>query len=222
MQPVLASADPQLVAGLQSFGRCDVQAADHHLDFVLADRWQAAAASRTEAASAICARDSRAFECLARPHGKGLVGRSAGLAAVLAMAKANPQRRAGHPELDAPAQATAAAYDIVGHGGSSHPATQTKIPCNVLHRPGHSRYNPLGAATVPSTPAKARRFSIRETEDRLLAAVDAARTVAGRNHDRHRDFRPVTLIAILAHETIIGVGPGSQHRGVPALDQRLR
>ncbi|CDX62434.1 hypothetical protein MPL3365_70464 [Mesorhizobium plurifarium] len=63
--------------------------------------------------------------------------------------------------------------------------------------------------------------SVRKV-DRLLAPIDAALAILGRNRRRDWHFRPVALVAELANEPVIGVRTRGQDRGMIASDQGLR
>src|SRR3569832_2113729 len=111
-QPGLAASDQEFVDRHQSIGWRDVQAADRDFDLDIANERTTASAGRAKAPGAIGAGHSACFERVTRPYGIGMKGRSTRLAAILAVAKADPYRFAGHMDPDAPAQATATARDF--------------------------------------------------------------------------------------------------------------
>ena len=83
-----------------------VEASDHVLSLVVANRRNTSAAGPAEASSSVSADKSRLLECISRPNCKGREGPSARFAAVGAVANPHSERRAGHFETDAVAKTT--------------------------------------------------------------------------------------------------------------------
>ncbi|GLR45038.1 hypothetical protein GCM10007880_55550 [Mesorhizobium amorphae] len=66
------------------------------------------------------------------------------------------------------------------------------------------------------------RASIREIENRLLAAIEAALPSRAGTAAPGRHLRPVAFVAELAHMPVISVLPSGQHRRAMTFDKGLR
>ena len=110
--PVFSPTDPELIFRRQVSGRL-VEASDHDLSLVVANRRNTSAAGQAEASSSISADKSRLLECIYRPNCKGREGRSARFAAVGAVANPYSKRRAGNFETDAVAKTTSRSLDVL-------------------------------------------------------------------------------------------------------------
>ena len=110
--PVFSPTDPELIFRRQVSGRL-VEASDHDLNLVVANRRNTSAAGRAEASSSISADKPRLLECIYRPNCKSREGRSARFAAVGTVANPYSQRRAGNFETDAVAKTTSSSLDVL-------------------------------------------------------------------------------------------------------------
>ena len=112
VHPVFSPTDPELIFRRQVSGRL-VEASDHDLSLVVANRRNTSAAGQAEASSSISADKSGLLECIYRPNCKGREDRSARFAAVGTVANPYSKRRAGNFETDAVAKTTSCSLDVL-------------------------------------------------------------------------------------------------------------
>ena len=121
-KPCFPASDPQFVLG-REVSRRFVKASHHDFDFVATHREDTTSACQAEAAAGIRSRGTGTrFERFRGPDGKRRKRRPARLAAISAMADADPERLTGYPIGNTTADTAAGSEgqrNLVLHGDSS-------------------------------------------------------------------------------------------------------